>query len=72
MVRLNNNGKVINYDKKINNIKKDMINDHEVAKKIKKKAEELREAGPDSEMLILSEYIQVETVLLLKKMIKKK
>ena len=59
MVRLNNNGKVVNYNKKINNIKKDMINDHEVSKKIKEKAEELRQAGPDSEMLILSEYIQV-------------
>ena len=59
MVRLNNNGRVENYDKKINNLKRDMINDHEVSLKIKEKAEELRQAGPDSEMLILSEYIQV-------------
>ena len=38
MVRLNNNGRVENYDKKINNLKRDMINYHKVARKIKEKA----------------------------------
>ena len=62
MVDYNSNGRDNEYSNI--SIAKQTVNDHPVAKLIKIKAIELRGAGPDSELLIISEKLQVNEGLI--------